>query len=278
MSFVPRWKVGTVNQWKFKSFRRSSRSKRIIFVCREEDSKIWWKSLPGRRDEMECELERGQRICPYCNVRHIWRCQEDVDRWRICEIVGDCVLTRAGKALTKVEIFMKNSWKCVDCSNFFTKTCLTNHYFSRDPHFVILAWVQSWNIFEILMKVCSPPEFFHKNMSQEQLSFMWSTFRYSRMGTKLKYVWKTHETVQSARNFFTKTWLTNNYFSLDPHFAILAWVQSSNIHEKHVKLWSPPEFFHKNMSEEQLLFTWSIFRDSSMSAKLKYFWNTHESV
>ena len=37
---------------------------------------------------MECELERGQRICPYCNVRHIGRCQ-DVDGWRIREIVGD---------------------------------------------------------------------------------------------------------------------------------------------------------------------------------------------
>ena len=70
---------------KFKRFRRSSRSK--LFVCREEDSEIWWKSLPGRRDEMECELERGQRICPYCNVRHIG--QEDVDPWRIREVVGD---------------------------------------------------------------------------------------------------------------------------------------------------------------------------------------------
>ena len=38
---------------------------------------------------MECELERGQRICPDCNVRHIGCCQEDVDRWRIREIVGD---------------------------------------------------------------------------------------------------------------------------------------------------------------------------------------------
>ena len=38
---------------------------------------------------MECELERGQRICAYCHVRHIGRCQEDVDRWRIREIVGD---------------------------------------------------------------------------------------------------------------------------------------------------------------------------------------------
>ena len=74
---------------KLKRFRRSSRSTRIIFVCREDDSEIWWKSLPGRRDEMECELERGQRICPYCNVRHIGRCPEDVDRWRIRKIVGD---------------------------------------------------------------------------------------------------------------------------------------------------------------------------------------------
>jgi len=29
----------------FKRFRRSSRSKRILFVCREEDWEIWWKSL-----------------------------------------------------------------------------------------------------------------------------------------------------------------------------------------------------------------------------------------
>ena len=71
---------------KFKRFERSSRSKWILFVCREEDSEIWWKSLPGRRDEMECELERGQRICPYWHVRHE---EEDVDRWRIRESVGD---------------------------------------------------------------------------------------------------------------------------------------------------------------------------------------------
>ena len=50
---------------------------------------------------MECELERGQRICPYCNVRHIGRCQEDVDRWRI-RLSATGVLTRAGKALTDV--------------------------------------------------------------------------------------------------------------------------------------------------------------------------------
>jgi len=58
---------------------------------------------------------------------------------------------------------------------FFYKTCLTNNYLSRDPQFVILAWVQSWNIYEKLMELWSPPDFFHKNMSYEQLPFMWST-------------------------------------------------------------------------------------------------------
>ena len=50
---------------------------------------------------------------------------------------------------------MKNSRNCVVRLNFFTKTCLTNNYFSRDPHFVILAWVQSWNIFEKLSQARS---------------------------------------------------------------------------------------------------------------------------
>jgi len=99
---------------------------------------------------------------------------------------------------------MKNSRNCVVHLNFFTKTCLTNNYFSRDPHIVILAWVQSWNIFEKLMKVWSPPEFFHKNMSHEQLLLTWSTFRDSSMGTKLKYFWKTHESVKSAWIFSQK--------------------------------------------------------------------------
>jgi len=36
---------------------------------------------------MECELEQEQRTCLDCNVRRIGRCQ-DVDRWRIGEIVG----------------------------------------------------------------------------------------------------------------------------------------------------------------------------------------------
>jgi len=77
---------------------------------------------------------------------------------------------------------------------FFTKTCLTNNYFSRDPHVVILQRVQSWNIFEKLMNVCSPPEFFHKNMSHEELPFMWSRFRDSSMGTS----WNIYENLMNV--------------------------------------------------------------------------------
>jgi len=94
-----------------------------------------------------------------------------------------------------------------------------NNYFSCDPHYVILAWVQSWKF--------------------------------------LKNSWK----FVVRLNFFTKTCLTNNSLSRDPHYMILAWVQNWNIFEKLMKLWSLPEIFHKNMSHEQLLFTWSTFRD-----------------
>jgi len=166
---------------------------------------------------------------------------------------------------------------CVVRLNFFTKTCLTNNYFSHDSHYVILAWVQSWNIFSKVMKLCSPPEFFHKNMSHEQLHFTWSTFCDSSMGTKLKYFEKLMK-VCSPLEFFHKTCLTKNYFSRYPHLVILALAQSWNICEKLMNVCSPPEFFHKNMSHEQLLFMWSTFCDSSMSTNLKYFWKTHESV
>ena len=111
----------------------------------------------------------------------------------------------------------------------------------------------------------------------EQSLFMWATFRDSSMGTKLKYFLKLMK-LQCPLVYFHKICLTNNYFLRDPHYVILAWVQSWNIFEKLMKLWSLPEFFHKNMSHEQLLFTWSTFRDSSMGTKLNYFWKTHESV
>jgi len=173
---------------------------------------------------------------------------------------------------------MKNTWNCEVCPNFFTKTCLTNNYFSHDPHFVILAWVQSWNIFEKLLKVCSPLEFFHKNMSHEQLLFTWSTFCDSSMGTKLKLFLKNWWNCEVCLNFFRKTCLTNNYFSCDPHYVILAWVQSWNISDKLMKVCSPLEFFHKNLCHKQLPLTWSTFRHSSMGTKFKYFWKTHETI
>ena len=50
---------------------------------------------------MECGLERGQRICPYCNIRHIGCCQEDVDRRRIREIVGDWCPCQCGEGFDR---------------------------------------------------------------------------------------------------------------------------------------------------------------------------------
>jgi len=38
---------------------------------------------------MECELERGQRICPYRNVRHIGRCQDVNDLKEFLFLVAD---------------------------------------------------------------------------------------------------------------------------------------------------------------------------------------------
>jgi len=110
----------------------------------------------------------------------------------------------------------------------------------------------------------------------EQLIFMWSTFCGSRMGAKLNYFWKTK--LQCPPEFFHKIFLTYKYFSSDPHFMILAWVQSWNIFGKLMILWSLPELFNKTMSHDPLHFTWSTFRNSSMGAKLKYFSKTHESA
>ena len=125
---------------------------------------------------------------------------------------------------------MKNSWKCVVRLNFFTKTCLTSNYFSRDPHFVILAWVQSWNIYEEFMKLCSPPEFFHKNMSHEQLLFTWSTLSDSRMGTKLKYFWKTHETLKSIFLSIASCRANNNQASTFEYSMPLVLIHPWNMH------------------------------------------------
>jgi len=46
-----------------------------------------------------------------------------------------------------------------------------NNYFSCDPHFVNLAWAQSWNIFEKLMKVRSPLDVFSQNHVSRTITF-----------------------------------------------------------------------------------------------------------
>ena len=161
---------------------------------------------------------------------------------------------------------MKISKNCDVRQNFSQKSRMKN-YFWMDPSSVILAWVQSWNNSEKL----------DETVMSEQLLFMWSTFRDSSIGTKLKYFWRAHETVKSTRIFSQK------HVSWTITFHVMQLCDSSigtkfKYLKKTMKVYSPPEFFHKNMSHEQLFFTWSIFRDSSMWAKLKYFWKTHESV
>ena len=128
------------------------------------------------------------------------------------------------------------------------------------------------------MKLCSPPEFIHKNMSHEQFLFTWSTFGDSSMGTKLKYFWKTHESVQSAR-IFSQTHASR---TITFHVIHITWFQHGYKVEIFLKnMWKCVvrlKFFPKNMSHKQSLFTWSTFHDSSMSAKLKHFCKAHETV
>jgi len=172
---------------------------------------------------------------------------------------------------------LKNSWNCEVRPNLITKACLTNNYFSRDPYFVILAWVQSWNAIEKLMKMWIEPEIFHKNMSNEKLLFTWSTFRDSSMGTKLKLFWITHQTGNPPNSFHKNmshkqshfTWSTFCYSSMGTKLKYY-WIT----YETGISAW----YFDKNISHEQIHFTRCTFRDSSMGTKLKYFWKTHETV
>jgi len=64
---------------------------------------------------------------------------------------------------------------------------------------VILVWVQNWNISEELMKLYSPPDYFHQKTCLTNNYFHVIQLRDSSMSTKLKYFWKTHEIVKSAR-------------------------------------------------------------------------------
>jgi len=112
----------------------------------------------------------------------------------------------------------------------------------------------------------------------EQLLFKWSTFRDSSMGGKLKYLWRTHETVKSAWIFSQKHVSRTITF----HVIHFTWFYHGYKIETFLKnSWQCVvrlNFFHKNMSHEQLLFTWSILLVSDMGTKLKYFWKTHEIV
>ena len=157
-----------------------------------------------------------------------------------------------------------------------------NNYFSCDLPFVILAWVQSWNVFEKLMKLWSPSEFFHKNMPHEQLPFMWSTFGDSRMGTMLKYFWKTHESVQSA-------WILSEKHSHEQLLLTWSTFRDSSvgtklkIFEKLMKVCSPPEFFHNadhtkgNCSWDMILWKKSGGLHSFMSCSKVFQLCTHAS-
>ena len=138
---------------------------------------------------------------------------------------------------------MKNSWNCEVRQNLFTKSCLTNNYLSCDPHYVILAWIQIWNMFEKLMKECSPPEFFHKDMSHEQLIFTWSTFRDSSMGTKLNIFEKLIK-VFSPPEFFHRN------MSLEQLLSTWSTLRDSSMGTKFKYFWKThetvnlPEFIH----------------------------------
>ena len=123
------------------------------------------------------------------------RCQEDVDRWWIREIVGDWCPYQGGEGFDESWNIFEKLMKLWSPLEFFHKNMSHDIYFLRDPHFVILAWVQSWNNVEILMKVCSAHEFFHKNLSHVQLLFTWSTFRDSSICTKQKHFWETDESL-----------------------------------------------------------------------------------
>ena len=150
---------------------------------------------------------------------------------------------------------MKNSWKCVVHLNFFTKTCLTNNYFSHDPHFVILAWVQSWNIFEKIMKLWSPQGRARKFSPKIRCTnnyFWFDPSLVTQHGYKVEIFLKNSWECNVRHNFFTKIRLTNINPSCDRPIMILAWVQSWNKFEKLMKLCCLPELFHKNMSHERL--------------------------
>jgi len=132
---------------------------------------------------------------------------------------------------------------------------------------VILAWVQSWNVLKnswkcvvrlnFFTKACLTNNYFSRDQHFVILAWVqsWNIFE----NTWKCVVWLI---------FFTKTCLTTNYLLCDPHYMMLAWVQSWNIFEKLMKVCSPPEYFHKNMSHEQLLL---VYHNANLLT-LIYYW------
>jgi len=170
------------------------------WCCSSRTSRSWWITHSTQHHRRGCNTTMGTKL------KYFWKTHEIVkSAWIYSQNHVSQTITFHVIHISwfwrgyKVEIFLKYLWNCEVRQNLIEKSCITNNYLSCDPYFVILAWVQSWNIFLKLMKVCSPPEFFLKNMSHELLLFTWSIFCDSTMGRKLKYFWKTHETVKSFR-------------------------------------------------------------------------------
>jgi len=103
------------------------------------------------------------------------------------------------------------------------------------------------------MKLWSPLEFFHKNMSHEQLPFMWSTLRDSSMGTILKYFWKTHKSVQSAW-IFCKNMSHEQLLLMWSTFRDSSMGTKLKIFEKLMQLWRPPEVFSQKHVSRTITF------------------------
>jgi len=142
---------------------------------------------------------------------------------------------------------------------FFHKSCLTNNYFSCDPHLVILAWEQSWNIFEKLMKLWIPPEFIHKNMSHDhmksncsditvssvfQIYFNFVPMLESRNMDPLKNNFSCDFFCEKIEVDITVSWNFQNYFNFLPTLQLQLKNVSQfkdNVHETHL-FWKYPTY------------------------------------
>ena len=99
--------------------------------------------------------------------------------------------------------------------------------------FVIVAWVESWNIFEKLMKLYICQNFFRK------ICFTNNWLSYDSHFVMLAWVenWNIFENFTNyefRQNIFTKICFTNTCLSYDSRFVILAWQAYGPINEQRV--------------------------------------------